>query len=123
MPGESPKNSENDQAIRQRAHEIWDREGRPVSRHEEHWRMAEQELAAATSDSNEGEGNKMAALAFDGNQAAFAKKADVEGLAIAARDALDGAEGAQLRKAEEEGKARSPGEDRQLSKKPAARDV
>ena len=63
--------------------------------------MAKQELASATSDTNEGEGNKMAALAFDGSQAAFAKEADVEGLAIAARDALDGAEGAQLRKAEE----------------------
>ena len=46
MSGGSHENPERDQAIRQRAHEIWEREGRPDARHEEHWRMAEQELAA-----------------------------------------------------------------------------
>ena len=116
------KNPERDQAIRQRAHEIWEREGRPDARHEEHWRLAEQELAGTASDTNEGEGNKTAALAFDSNQEAFAKEADVKGLAIAARDAVDGAEGSELRKAEEEGKARSRGEDPQVSQtRPQAR--
>jgi hypothetical protein len=34
--------------IRQRAYEIWDREGRPDGKQEEHWTQACQEIAAAT---------------------------------------------------------------------------
>src|SRR5690349_3820536 len=30
--------------IRQRAYEIWEREGRPDGRHDEHWAMARQEI-------------------------------------------------------------------------------
>jgi hypothetical protein len=30
--------------IRQRAHEIWESEGRPEGAHERHWKQAEQEL-------------------------------------------------------------------------------
>jgi hypothetical protein len=33
--------------IRQRAHEIWEQEGRPEGAHERHWRQAENEVAAA----------------------------------------------------------------------------
>ena len=33
--------------IRQRAHEIWEQEGRPEGAHERHWRQAENEMAAA----------------------------------------------------------------------------
>ena len=33
--------------IRQRAHEIWEQEGRPEGAHERHWRQAESEVAAA----------------------------------------------------------------------------
>ena len=32
--------------IRARAHEIWEREGRPEGRHIEHWEMASAEVAA-----------------------------------------------------------------------------
>jgi len=32
--------------IRARAHEIWEREGRPEGRHIEHWEMASAEIAA-----------------------------------------------------------------------------
>ncbi|HEX6978268.1 MAG TPA: DUF2934 domain-containing protein [Alphaproteobacteria bacterium] len=35
----------DDDRIRRRAYEIWEREGRPLGRHDEHWRMAEEELA------------------------------------------------------------------------------
>jgi hypothetical protein len=35
---------ERDEQIRQRAYEIWEREGRPHGRDEEHWRMAVDEL-------------------------------------------------------------------------------
>jgi hypothetical protein len=31
--------------IRQRAHEIWEREGRPEGAHERHWQQAEGEIA------------------------------------------------------------------------------
>jgi hypothetical protein len=36
----------NDEQIRRRAYEIWEREGRPEGRESEHWRMAVDELAA-----------------------------------------------------------------------------
>lgn len=32
--------------VRQRAHEIWEREGRPEGRDREHWKQAEAELQA-----------------------------------------------------------------------------
>jgi hypothetical protein len=32
--------------VRQRAHEIWEREGRPEGRHEEHWKQAMDEISA-----------------------------------------------------------------------------
>jgi hypothetical protein len=67
------------EAIRKRAHEIWEREGRPEGRHENHWREAEAELAAAGNQGNEGEGNKTAALAFDRSQTEFAQNADYPG--------------------------------------------
>ena len=39
--------SELEERIRDRAHEIWEREGRPADKAEEHWRRATTELAAA----------------------------------------------------------------------------
>lgn len=38
---------EDDEKIRRRAYEIWEREGRPEGRESEHWQMAAAELAAA----------------------------------------------------------------------------
>jgi hypothetical protein len=38
------ENSDYD-AIRERAYEIWEREGRPDGQHEDHWRQALAELA------------------------------------------------------------------------------
>jgi hypothetical protein len=32
--------------IRERAYQIWEQEGRPIGRHVDHWRRAEQELVA-----------------------------------------------------------------------------
>lgn len=34
----------DDERVRQRAHEIWESEGRPEGRHDEHWRRARAEL-------------------------------------------------------------------------------
>lgn len=41
---------DRDERIRQRAYEIWEREGRPHGREEEHWRMAVDELVEEFSD-------------------------------------------------------------------------
>jgi Protein of unknown function (DUF2934) len=111
------KSKPSEADIRKRAHEIWERDGRPEFRDQEHWHKAEAELAAAGPQGNEGEGSKTAALAFDRSEAEFAQKGDVAGKAKAARDALDGAEGADLRKAEAAGRARSRGEDPELNRK------
>jgi hypothetical protein len=111
------KSKPTEAEIRQRAHEIWERDGRPEFRDQEHWLKAEAELAAAGPQGNEGEGSKTAALAFDRSQTEFAQQADVKGKAKAARAALDGAEGADLRKAEAAGRARSRGEDPELNRK------
>src|ERR1700719_1432722 len=35
--------------VRTRAYEIWEREGRPHDRHQEHWRQAESEIANENS--------------------------------------------------------------------------
>jgi DUF2934 family protein len=37
---------QNQERIRRRAHEIWEREGRPEGRHEEHWARASREVEA-----------------------------------------------------------------------------
>jgi hypothetical protein len=39
----------DDEQIRQRAYEIWEREGRPDGREAEHWRLAADELGASTA--------------------------------------------------------------------------
>jgi hypothetical protein len=39
---------DEERLIRERAYEIWEREGRPAGRSEEHWRQAAAEIAAAT---------------------------------------------------------------------------
>ena len=113
------KTQEQEERIRRRAYEIWEQEGRPSFCDQDHWLRAEAELAAAGPQGNEGEGSRTAALAFDRSQTQFAKTADVASKAAAARKALEGAEGTELRQAEAEGKARSRGEDPQLSQKSA----
>jgi hypothetical protein len=41
----APDPENEDHKVRARAYDIWEREGRPAGRHDEHWRQAEQELA------------------------------------------------------------------------------
>ncbi len=43
---------DHDERIRQRAYEIWEREGRPHGRDEEHWRMAVDELVDEVGDAS-----------------------------------------------------------------------
>jgi hypothetical protein len=50
---------ERERRIRERAHEIWEREGRPEGAQEEHWRRASEEIDAedqSASGSSPGEG-------------------------------------------------------------------
>jgi hypothetical protein len=63
----------------------------------------------ATTQRNEGEGNKTAAREYNEAQTAFAQSGKVKPAADAAKKALDGSEKADLKKAEEIGKA--PGKD------------
>ncbi|MBX9457302.1 MAG: DUF2934 domain-containing protein [Rhizobium sp.] len=37
-------NNDYDQLIQQRAYAIWEREGRPDGRHDQHWKQAAQEM-------------------------------------------------------------------------------
>ena len=39
--------SEDDDAIRLRAYRLWEQEGRPEGRHDEHWKRARAELGAS----------------------------------------------------------------------------
>ncbi len=65
---------------------------------------------------NEGEGSRTAARAYNEGVEKFEKTGQVEQKAREAADALDGPEAESLRKAEEEGRRHSHGEDPALKK-------
>lgn len=44
------ENAMDEDRIRQRAYEIWEREGRPEGRHEDHWHRAHRELTGEDAD-------------------------------------------------------------------------
>lgn len=70
-----------------------------------------------TDQKNEGEGNQTAARQYNDAQKNFAGSGKVDPAAKDAAKAVDGPEGADLRKAEELGKRHARGEDPQLKKK------
>lgn len=45
---------DREERIRRRAHEIWEREGRPHGREQEHWDQAVQEIEAEGSETERG---------------------------------------------------------------------
>jgi len=63
---------------------------------------------------NEGEGNRTAAREYNKASEAFAKSGKVDKAAHDAERAVEGAEGEELRRAEEAGKRHSHGEDPKL---------
>ena len=63
--------------------------------------------ANTNADANEGEGSRTAARRYNEGVARTMKEGHVEELAKKAKDALDGPEGDELRRAEEEGKSRA----------------
>ena len=79
--------------------------GRREPREDDHWPRAEAELEIAARRINDN--NATAALAYDRNQTEFAKEADVAGKAKAAKMALEGPEGEELRQAEAASRKRS----------------
>jgi hypothetical protein len=101
---------QSNHAIRKRAHAIWELEGCPEGRHDEHWRMAESELFQAHLENNEGDGKKAAREAKE-----------LDGLGENPREALVGTEGAALHRAQELGKDHGPGDAPQSGEKSASR--
>jgi hypothetical protein len=67
-----------------------------------------------TSQKNEGEGNHTAAKQYNDAQKQFVQSGKVDSAAKDAARAVDGPEGAALRKAEEAGKRHAHGEDPQV---------
>lgn len=68
----------------------------------------------SSSTENQGEGNRKAADQYNEATKEFVKTEDVSGKAKEARDALDSAEGSELRSAEEKGKQKAHEEDPQV---------
>ena len=69
---EKPTCQEHEAAIRTRAHEHWEKEGRPNSRHSEHWLKAEEELGqldAQTKGADAAGGDAAAKSALAGQDA------------------------------------------------------
>ncbi len=55
--------SDLDKRIQERAYEIWESEGRPEGRQEEHWQQARTEFAEAKAESNAGKRGRTGAKA------------------------------------------------------------
>jgi hypothetical protein len=100
-----------DERIRQRAYEIWEREGRPEGRHDEHWRRAaEEELAREGAGTPAGAGEEP--KASSGRTAGKATRqngpetapADKRTASKATRAPGEGAPRAKSRKADTAGK-------------------
>jgi len=99
--------------IRDLAHQKWIDDGKPEGRHLEHWLAAEGELAGHSGGQakNEGEGNVTAALEYNAETKAFVKSGRVAAKAQEAKNALNGPEAPELKRAEQAGRRRSRGED------------
>ena len=74
------------------------------------------QAAPTTEQPNEGEGNKTAARAYNKEAERFAKSGKVAKKAREAQQAVDGAEGKALARAEAEGKSRGAGDDQPMKK-------
>jgi hypothetical protein len=52
---------EKEERIRLRAHEIWEREGRPEGKEAEHWERASREIESEEAGENQDEGGRSGA--------------------------------------------------------------
>lgn len=73
-------------------------------------------MAEQKNQANEGEGNRTAARRYNEGASEHAKSGKVADEAKAARDAFEGAEGDELRRAEEAGRKRAAEEDPALDR-------
>ena len=74
-------------SIRQRAYEIWEREGKPNDAHERHWRQAEDEIDAART--SKPAAKRKAAAVKPAKQAATPAKPVVKAAKAAAKPKAD----------------------------------
>ena len=121
---ETAMSDDKERKIQSRAHELWEKEGRPEGRHLEHWLEAEREHSGSegsgeSGQQNEGEGNRTAAKAYNAHVEETVKSGTVGSKAKAAKKAVEGPERAELEDAEAVGKSHAKGEDPALSKKKA----
>ncbi len=105
--------------IRMRAYEIWESEGYPEGKADDHWLQAEAEIQEQTSgqsqsafdpESSDEEGIH-AARQYEQGLKQFEASGQSDSKAKEAEQALDGPEAATLKKAEQIGKKRGRGED------------
>lgn len=102
-------NSNDTHRIRERAYQIWIREGQPEGRELENWHQAERELAeedARAEDEHEEDG-LAAAREYDRDAEEFGESGNVDRSAREASDSLSGPEAEKLKEAEAAGKSRS----------------
>jgi hypothetical protein len=106
------------QTISEKAYRLWEMEGQPQGRELDHWVRAESEVggpsqdeSGASTQANEGEGNRTATRAYNRKAKQFAETGPVESQARKAKADLDGPLGKELREAELVGKSHSHGED------------
>lgn len=112
--------SEDDsRRVRERAHRLWEEQGRPEGLATDHWHQAEREIREeAGQGAVEGEGSYTGARDYNEATTDFAQSGKVESAVQDAADALDDpAQAADMQKAEAAGKQRSRGEDPTLRKK------
>ena len=98
--------------LRSRAYQIWEREGRPQGRDLEHWLEAERELEAEDRKprAKKEEAGLEAARAYNRDAQEFGRHENVEAKAQEAKQAIEGAEASELKRAEAIGKSRSRGQ-------------
>jgi hypothetical protein len=105
--------------IRMRAYEIWEIEGYPEGKAEDHWLRAEAEILKQTQEHSQSdfdpessdEEGIHAARQYEQGVRQFEQSGKADAKAREAERALDGPEGATLKKAEQVGKKRARGED------------
>jgi hypothetical protein len=110
------------QMIRELAYEIWEIEGRPEGRALEYWVRAERRILSNgmeahphpqsefDMDASDQEGIR-AAREYEQGVKDTENRGQVEAQAAEAERAIEGAEGAELKKAEQVGKSRRKGDD------------
>jgi hypothetical protein len=102
-------NSDGTHRIRERAYQIWIREGQPEGREFENWHQAERELAeeGARAEHEHDEAGPAAAREYGRDAKEVSESGKVDRSARETSDSLSGPDAEKLKKAEAAGKSRS----------------